>query len=491
MLASQLVYERGDPFRSLSASWLEGNAKMSPEEEAAQRELDAQLGAPEQTEDEDEDDEERKERLMREAEEAANKIAFEESERIRRATLEANCMGYTDWLRNGRKLGNEIAVPGQLELRAYEKPRAKHVFVPQEITWMRAPREVRPTTTGKGGTWCWRSDFVKDCADLAWAYGATLPCLNVDTAKAVAKKDHSLVKLLKGHVEVVGLDGRRELWSPSFVQSLDACYATSDAAEHGIRLSEEALSEKFAEPLTFPQGLSYIWPPSPRRHREILRLPAVASCRAKPALPEMPDRLPCRQIYKRPLDEPWSQLLYRREVRGEERFGEEYRNLLETSRWQRAHAEGQLVRPGEVLPPRAGDLGRPRSSELTSRLRSSVGKEQGGDRVGSKDSTGSILSRSTSKIFQSVARRSLSLAAVARPAAQERSSTRSGEDTTSRNISFRSDARGSLQSTHSAMPRRSVSHPANLGRPSAMSGRGSVLSSRASSKQVTFDVHQP
>jgi len=70
--------------------------------------------------------------------------------------------------------------------------------------------------------WCWRSDFAEEVLWLAQAHKPeAIWTIDLERAREIFKKSPSFAFALRGHREVVSLRGCRQLWSRTFIQTLE------------------------------------------------------------------------------------------------------------------------------------------------------------------------------------------------------------------------------------------------------------------------------
>jgi len=140
-----------------------------------------------------------------------------------------------------------------------------------------------------------------------------LPCVDAAEARRAVARSPMAAQALRNHVAAVATDGRRELWSPNFLQALGVLRTRWDFGEE-IRLEEWELlrlrpDARFAA--------------EPRRRRstkaERPRLPVPPELAERlwefgrpPSPPPLPDRLPCKAVYKQV--QPWTRFLWEPEV---------------------------------------------------------------------------------------------------------------------------------------------------------------------------------
>eukprot|EP00927_Polykrikos_kofoidii_P036999 TRINITY_DN31173_c0_g1_i1.p1 TRINITY_DN31173_c0_g1~~TRINITY_DN31173_c0_g1_i1.p1 ORF type:complete len:568 (-),score=115.37 TRINITY_DN31173_c0_g1_i1:89-1792(-) len=349
-LAQRQIWHRNDRFAILSASWMEGGAKLDYADVAAEKEMEEQEKAAQNSwrhhEDEDEDDAEedeiahafetesetelRLEREQAEAEEQAQK----ERECIRREKLkrDPNFGGFKLWIQ-ARDWRNEFCTRDRLKEikrereRRFGKPAQPLPKIHGE-NWFRVP-VVRGAEEADGSpeAWCWRNDFIFEVLALAKAHGMELPLLDLEKARQAFRKDLNFAFKVHTHLEVVSLDGIRQLWSPAFAQTVATvrarCYhgKGADAAEKDPKDPRRSVSRVCSETgLKFPpplgrHRLSRTPLPKPRpavlvHAKECQRLfedrkRSLGMSPRAPSPPEVPFLLPYREYFKTN-NEPWT-----------------------------------------------------------------------------------------------------------------------------------------------------------------------------------------
>lgn len=288
------LWRRPDPFLNLSSQWLAGGKKgiyiaMDPEDEIPLEELDP------------EDGEKREQELQ---EEIAEKIRFEEEEQVRLADLREANHGHIAWLR-GRELRCELVLAKpRPEMKPKEEPLRK---VPARDVWFRAPLPVQ--TGGETKVWCWAAHFVNEARHIATGRCITFATIESGAAHKVVHRQPEMRKVFRGHVVALSSDGRRELWSPNFVQLLGALFETWQmSAEFSpkVRMSEDEFQRATPE-VTFDVMCESLKPPKRPEALRVAVPPELTGIAPPP--PPLPDRLPCRLPYE--LNEPWTRILSR------------------------------------------------------------------------------------------------------------------------------------------------------------------------------------
>lgn len=158
--------------------------------------------------------------------------------------------------------------------------------------------------------WCWRTDFVQE-AKMA-ARGAGMRRATVTEYFPVTDK---LIQE-QGYVAASCSSGGREVWSPSFVNLLEALQA-----RWGIRLDEDpTVKVKLSESEVFErQPWVHFASREPEPNLKAKTAPMPSALRHKlrdegpPPTPAVPQRLPTRICYEQDL--PWTKLLWKPALR--------------------------------------------------------------------------------------------------------------------------------------------------------------------------------
>eukprot|EP00747_Dinoflagellata_sp_TGD_P193224 gnl/TRDRNA2_/TRDRNA2_59106_c0_seq2.p1 gnl/TRDRNA2_/TRDRNA2_59106_c0~~gnl/TRDRNA2_/TRDRNA2_59106_c0_seq2.p1 ORF type:complete len:513 (-),score=93.16 gnl/TRDRNA2_/TRDRNA2_59106_c0_seq2:64-1602(-) len=104
--------------------------------------------------------------------------------------------------------------------------RAMHEFRPpprqvSNFVWWRVATVSREHAA-EDCQWCWRADVVREAKVLADMKGLVLPILDVASANRIAERNPAEARRFRHHFDAASTDGRRQLWSPSFMDVLDA-----------------------------------------------------------------------------------------------------------------------------------------------------------------------------------------------------------------------------------------------------------------------------
>jgi len=280
-------------------------------------------------------------------------VSAQWAEEARRLKLEAECQGHEIWYR-GRRQGHDLLTPeeadeirdvkGRIVQAIVGPPRSpvRPTSLPQRHWFRVRPAAARPAVEevfaahGGGGAtgseqwpsaaslaslgdrdaaWatrlgpplgaaCWRYDFVQEA--LLAAKGSGLRGCTITQYSPGTRQ----LKAREGYAEAVSSAGGRELWSPAFLNLLEAlrtCWnLTEDDGLECVRLSEDELRRRFPA-LGFQDERDLVAELRPAT----IPMPRSLARRLKeagpPVPPPLPNRLPCRVVYDQ--DMPWTRLV--------------------------------------------------------------------------------------------------------------------------------------------------------------------------------------
>lgn len=250
------------------------------------------------------------------------------AEIMRRRDLAATNQGHLAWLR-ARDLRAELVVqparPPKAEPSEPSKsmpsktmpdinvaPRAS----PSKDIWLRVspvPLGIKPMAQTAGAPdpdpMCWRADFVLEALYLTDAMQIRHPIIEVASLRRVAQKNPAALEEARGRSEVVGSNGRRELWSARFLGFLEALRKSRSLVPDSP-VVRKALRELSRE-VTFPKFDPLFELSSPSARRKKLPAPDgfkewLRQERPAPFKPEVPVQLPYQVSYRQ--DELWTRL---------------------------------------------------------------------------------------------------------------------------------------------------------------------------------------
>lgn len=285
ILLENQIHGAEDRFKSLTSGWLKGDRKGTVDLAAR-----------------DFDEEERIARI--EAVRAAD-------EATRRRQLGEASTAHLIWLR-GRRLGAELRLP-QDHVRKNERSASAPVLSPEEGphrmdsgVWFRVKKS-------NAATQCWRADIVAEALYAAQAIGLECPNIEIKMARSAARRNPGIIPLFNKYVEAVSSNGRRELWSPTFMRQLEERWVVKDVCP----ISEVELQNMLPE-VHFLVPTCELPRPGPPSPLTVPVPPAIAEHFLEdgqvPSLPQVPERLPYRACYVQ--NEPWTRILCRPSIRG-------------------------------------------------------------------------------------------------------------------------------------------------------------------------------
>lgn len=286
------------------------------------------------------------------AKKKAMEAAGKETEKQRLIDLRTNPKfdGFKDWLR-ARDWRSEICTAPRLRQREQERQKTIPVRaatpppMPEGIPkWFRTPplaasfsseamalrggpEAGEPQIEDASTWWCWREDFVSEVLLVAQGRGVTIPVVPLKAAQKAFRRNPAFAFAMRQHVEAVAVDGTRQLWSPVFLQSLDALRTSSlyTGSDKEVRLSAADVEQKYMRefPATSSSELPlrraplYVKP-------KLETLPKADLCRqmveemddrppGPPPLPPPPELAPRRQTYEAQRQLWQSEASFRRE----------------------------------------------------------------------------------------------------------------------------------------------------------------------------------
>lgn len=303
------LYYRPDPFQFLTNEWLDG-AEAKPDNiyDLEAKEFDLVEADHPAVEGEHKS----KEQKEKEAERAKQKAEREaEVERIDEL-LNDQADGWKLWLR-GRDFRSEFKVQPSIskeeeklkDFRAREKAAVRPPRRVNGKSWVRAPVDAREP---KGRTICWRADFAKEARTDANLLGLERPTMAAEQVRELARKDWGALDMFYWHVEVVDLDGNRELWSPTFIGFIWEYWKRSMLADHVALYEDQLEAQAKREGLKdlLPEGLSDgLFPRKPVEWPKPIWKPPYVNVPSdvfhiidRPALPPIPSRFQHHLFYK-------------------------------------------------------------------------------------------------------------------------------------------------------------------------------------------------
>eukprot|EP00929_Paragymnodinium_shiwhaense_P048668 TRINITY_DN24575_c0_g1_i1.p1 TRINITY_DN24575_c0_g1~~TRINITY_DN24575_c0_g1_i1.p1 ORF type:complete len:650 (+),score=176.62 TRINITY_DN24575_c0_g1_i1:236-2185(+) len=236
-LKKQKIWRRGDRFSKMTAEWLAGDEWLDEEDVPGGEFEDEDDEEDEEDEEEEEDadapiDEtqsEKEERLKEEEEERLKKLEeeYKEWKRVDELRNDPNHQGWKSWIQQ-RDWKHEFRTKERMQ---YLKRHHEKLFPPPEPeppkrtgrwNWWYVP-SIEPDEEGK--RWAYRSDFIIDLLAMADAHTPEpMKHIKLEAARKIFKREPQIAYSLAQHREVLGLDGQRELWSHSLIQSIEVLY---------------------------------------------------------------------------------------------------------------------------------------------------------------------------------------------------------------------------------------------------------------------------
>lgn len=178
------------------------------------------------------------------------------------------------------------------------------------------------------GPWCWRADFVAEVLAQVESHGmaeSKLAVTEAGKALRICRRIPPMAQAFTGHLDVVCSNGRRELWSRAFAQSLDVALelATDTKGRKRpplARLHREDLLARHPG-LTFVRADAPILgtaEPRPQEEPKKMKVPKRMKnlyedyVGGRPSLPPLPLRLPTKVLYNQHL--PWTRIMWNSSV---------------------------------------------------------------------------------------------------------------------------------------------------------------------------------
>lgn len=162
--------------------------------------------------------------------------------------------------------------------------------------------------------WCWRGDFVGEARLAAETSGLVMAVVDEEVADRVTCKTGKTLPALQAHVEVTATDGKKQLWSTTFIGLLDMLRSKWRLGD-SIRQTERDVLERIERTTGFRANswsdLSAEAQPDRSeaiRAFKLRQASELLSAKPAPALPRIPRKLGERPVYKAAgawSQEPW------------------------------------------------------------------------------------------------------------------------------------------------------------------------------------------